>query len=51
MKRLNNTGFSNPNTDLYSILNLSSDATISEIQRQFRQMSLFIHPDKTGRGE
>ena len=37
--------------DLYGILNLPRDATSEQIQKKFRKLSLYTHPDKTqGRG-
>ena len=46
LQRLNNTGFDSIDTDLYSILGVGSDATIKEIERQYRHLSLHVHPDK-----
>ena len=46
--RENTTGFTSLDTDLYSILCVSSSATKREIEISYRQMSRFIHPDKVG---
>jgi DnaJ family protein C protein 8 len=42
IKRLLNTNFINP----YEILLLTPDATEDELKRQYRQLSLLVHPDK-----
>ena len=41
----NETGFSD-DADLYSLLNLPNDASVNEIEKQFRKLQLSIHPDK-----
>jgi hypothetical protein len=42
INRLLNTNFINP----YEVLLLKSDATEEEIKKQYRQLSLLVHPDK-----
>ena len=33
-------------TNLYSVLNLENDASIKEIERQYRTIARQLHPDK-----
>lgn len=47
----NNTGFRSLDVDLYSLLNVSRHATITQIQKQFRTISRLLHPDKRGHQE
>ena len=42
IKRLLNTNFISP----YEVLNVPGEATDEEIKRQFRQLTLLLHPDK-----
>ncbi len=42
LKRLLNTDFISP----YEALLLSTEATDEEIKRQYRQLSILVHPDK-----
>ncbi len=42
LKRLINTNFISP----YEVLMISVEATEEEIKRQYRQLSLIVHPDK-----
>jgi len=42
LKRLLNTNFSSP----YEVLMLGPEATDEEIKKQYRQLSLVVHPDK-----
>ena len=42
LKRLLNTNFANP----YDILMLGVDSSDEEIRRQYRQLSMLVHPDK-----
>ncbi len=42
LKRLLNTNFISP----YEVLMLSPESVEEEIKRQYRQLSLLIHPDK-----
>ena len=42
----NSTGFMSLDTDLYSLLNVEKSASIKEIERKYRRISRFIHPDK-----
>lgn len=42
IKRLINTNFINP----YEVLLLKPDATEEDIKKQYRQLSLLVHPDK-----
>ena len=42
LKRLLNTNFVSP----YEVLTLGPEATEEEIKRQYRQLSLLVHPDK-----
>ena len=39
-------GFPSLEYDLYSLLNVPSTATIKEIEKKKRQLSLFTHTDK-----
>jgi len=32
--------------DYYGLLNIDQDATAEQIQRKFRRLSLYTHPDK-----
>jgi len=43
----NETGFSY-DADFYSILNISHDATLKDIKRSYKSLSLTFHPDKLG---
>ncbi len=47
--RENSTGFADLQTDLYAILNLSVGSSRKEIERSYRNLSRFIHPDKIRR--
>jgi DnaJ family protein A protein 2 len=38
-------------TDLYSVLELSSSASLSDIKKSFRRLALVHHPDKGGNAE
>jgi DnaJ-domain-containing protein 1 len=42
LKRLMSTNFISP----YEVLMLNTEATDEEIKKQYRQMSLLVHPDK-----
>jgi DnaJ family protein C protein 8 len=42
IKRLLNTNFISP----YDVLNIPSEATEEEIKKQFRQLTMLLHPDK-----
>ncbi len=42
IKRLLNTNFISP----YEVLNLSNEVTEEEVKRQFRQLTMILHPDK-----
>jgi len=42
IKRLLNTNFISP----YEVLNLSNEVTEEEVKRQFRQLTILLHPDK-----
>jgi DnaJ-domain-containing protein 1 len=42
IKRLLNTNFISP----YEVLNLSNEVTEEEVKKQFRQMTMLLHPDK-----
>jgi len=42
LKRLLNTNFVSP----YEVLTLGQEATDEEIKKQYRQLSLLVHPDK-----
>lgn len=42
IKRLINTNFSNP----YDILQLTTDCSEEMIKKQYRKLSLLVHPDK-----
>ena len=42
LKRLLNTNFVSP----YEVMMLGPEATDEEIKRQYRQLSLLVHPDK-----
>lgn len=41
----NTIGFSE-GTNLYSILNLENDASIKDIEKQYRSIARQLHPDK-----
>jgi curved DNA-binding protein CbpA len=41
----NDTGFRS-DEDLYSLINVPSDASFDQIGKQFRKLSRDIHPDK-----
>ena len=45
MTSTNDTGF-NLDTDFYSLLNLEPSSDQSQIEKQFRNLSRSIHPDK-----
>lgn len=42
IKRLLNTSFISP----YEVLNLSNEVTEEEVKKQFRQLTMLLHPDK-----
>lgn len=42
IKRLLNTNFISP----YEVLNLSNEVTEEEVKKQFRQLTMLLHPDK-----
>jgi len=42
LKRLINTSFISP----YEVLMIGTEATEDEIKKQYRQLSLLVHPDK-----
>lgn len=46
LQKLNNTGFKSLETDLYSILNVSTEATQKEIRKAYHKLELQIHDDK-----
>jgi len=42
IKRLLNTNFISP----YEVLNLSNEVTEEEVKKQYRQLTMLLHPDK-----
>lgn len=46
MERENATGFNNIDIDLYGFLNVSKQASMSEIKAAHKELALVTHPDK-----